>query len=258
MPDNVERFSGRAAAYVKYRERYDPKIVLPVLREWCGLAPEWLIADVGAGTGMLSDVFLENGNRVLAIEPNDEMRAACAQLHSDNAMLQVIDGSAEAMGLPDASVDAIAAGRAFHWFAIEPAMSEFRRVLKQGGWVFVIAFGRAEDGREENVGFRDLTWSFAPDAASAQSLSNAYRELDRVFAGGDFHHAEIGGKMHVDWESLLGLAVSLSSVPSQENLRYAEFERALRRYFERYEKDGVVTFSTRYWINAGRFGRNGC
>jgi SAM-dependent methyltransferase len=255
MTDNFGRFTGRAAVYVKYRERYDPQIVLRVLREWCGLTADWLIADVGAGTGMLSDVFLENGNRVLAIEPNPEMRAACIELHHGDPQLQVMDGAAEATGLADSLVDAVAAGRALHWFAIEPAMREFRRVLKPDGWVFVIAFGRAEEGREENLRFRDLMWSFATDAADTRALCNVYSQIDQNFVGGEFHHARISGEMQVNWDSLLGLAISMSPVPSPDSARYPEFEKALRQYFDGYQRNGVVTLTTGYWINAGRFPR---
>ena len=134
MRSTVKRFDGRAADYDLYRERYDTAEILAPLRDWCGLTPEWLIADIGAGTGMLSDVFLANGNRVIAIEPNAEMRAACAQLHPGEARLEIREGTAEATGLADASVDMVCSGRALHWFDLEAAMREFRRVVRPGGW----------------------------------------------------------------------------------------------------------------------------
>ena len=73
MSDNTHRFTGRALDYDRYRQRYPSSEVLSRLRAWCGLTPAWLVADIGAGTGMLAEVFLENGNRVLAIEPNPDM-----------------------------------------------------------------------------------------------------------------------------------------------------------------------------------------
>ena len=153
MPNTVERFDGRAADYDLYRERYDPNEILAPLRDWCGLTPEWLVADVGAGTGMLSDVFLANGNRVIAIEPNTEMRAACAHLHQGESRLEIRGGTAEATGLGDASIDMVCSGRALHWFNLEAAMREFRRVVRPGGWVVSVAAGRTEFGREENEAF---------------------------------------------------------------------------------------------------------
>src|SRR5215469_10954297 len=116
MEKNIRRFDGRVVEYARYRERYAPEVLLPRLREWCGLTPEWTVADVGAGTGMLSDVFLENGNRVVAVEPNVEMREMCIGLHEGASWFEVVNGTAEATGLADSSVEMVAVGRAFHWF----------------------------------------------------------------------------------------------------------------------------------------------
>jgi hypothetical protein len=59
--------------------------------------------------------------------------------------------------------------------------------------------------------------------------------------------------MRLDWNSLRGLALSLSHAPLQTSPQFAGFDRALREYFARYENHGRITLSTRYWINAGRF-----
>jgi len=252
MTLNAERFSGRVAEYKQYRERYDPDVVLPLLREWCGLVPEWTVADVGAGTGMLSDVFLVNGNRVIAIEPNAEMRAACLRTHADDAALSVSDGTAEATGLSAGAVEMVSVGRALHWFDTEAAFAEFKRVLKPGGWVAVIAFGRAEDGREENVAFERTIEGFMP-TRERRKMYAVYERLENAFAGGEFRHAEIRGEMSLKWEALLGMTVSLSHAPLPGGAGYAEFEHAMRDYFERHAVDGELTLATRYWINAGRF-----
>src|SRR5580698_1961347 len=113
MMMNVERFSGRVADYERYRLRY-PIAVIEILTARCGLRREDLIVDVGAGTGMLSEVFLENGNAVVAVEPNDEMRAVCEQLASAWPGLTVEKATAEATALEDASVDFVVVGRAWH------------------------------------------------------------------------------------------------------------------------------------------------
>jgi hypothetical protein len=92
MENNVHRFDGRASEYARYRERYALEVLLPRLREWCGLTSDWTVADVGAGTGMLSDVFMANGNRVVAVEPNAEMRQMCLSLHEGHRGLRLSTG----------------------------------------------------------------------------------------------------------------------------------------------------------------------
>jgi SAM-dependent methyltransferase len=250
---NTEKFTGRVSAYVAYRERYDPEIVLPVLREWRVLEPDWLIADIGAGTGMLSDVFLANGNRVLAIEPNAEMRQACAQLHPANPNLSIIDGTAEATGLASASVDVVAVGRALHWFNLEATLPEFRRILKPNGWVIILAFGRSKEGREENIAYEDFLRPFTQDGEGTRVTYAVYQRLKDHFPGDEFHHKEIPGEMSLDWDALRGLTLSLSHAPLPGTPQFAPFEASLTRYFDRYQRDGRLTLTTRYWINAARF-----
>lgn len=252
MQNTVERFDGRAADYDRYRERYNAEEILASLRDWCGLTPDWLIADVGSGTGMLTDVFLANGNRVIAIEPNAGMRAACASLHPGEARLEIRNGTAEETQLPDASVDLLCSGRALHWFNLEAAMRESRRVVRPGGWIISVAAGRTELGREENVAFAELLNRFSERASERGATYSAYTRMKNFFEGSEFHHYERGGELHMDWDHLRGMALSLSHSPLPGDSRFAEFERELREFFSRYAKGDLVTWETRCWLNAGR------
>ncbi|WP_213804294.1 class I SAM-dependent methyltransferase [Granulicella sp. dw_53] len=252
MEENVRRFDGKVAEYARYRERYAPDILLPLLRDWCGLTPEWKVADIGAGTGLLSDIFVANGNRVLAVEPNVEMREMFARLHEESSLIEIIDGTAENTSLEDGSVEMVTAGRAMHWFDTERAMEEFRRILKPGGWIAIIAFGRAQAGREENEAFEELLRERATDNADSHAGYGVYRRMEEYLAS-DFLRKEIAGTMSLDWDELYGMTMSLSHAPRMEDPRYPPFERALREYFERYAEEGRVTLATRYWINLGRF-----
>src|SRR5258708_37519574 len=110
--DAKQRFSNRAADYVRYRPGYPPEL-LDVLRKECDLRPGHVIADIGSGTGFLSELFLKNGNRVFGVEPNREMRQA-GELHLQSYRAFVsVEGSAEATTLPEACADFVAARLAF-------------------------------------------------------------------------------------------------------------------------------------------------
>lgn len=252
MANTVERFDGRAEDYDRYRERYDARELLTLLREWSGLTPDWLIADVGAGTGMLADVFLANGNRVIAIEPNAGMRAACTRLHEGERRLEIRDGTAEATGLPDASVDVVANGRALHWFDVKAAMQEFKRVLRPGGWLVVVAGGRTERGREANEALTRMLQEFTGDLMYREKAYKVYGDVKDLFNGSEYRHYERGGEMRMNWDQLRGMTLSLSHAPLVDDPRFPRFENLLRDYFDRYQKDGVVTLETRCWVNAGR------
>lgn len=251
MPDHTQRFTGRAADYDQYRERYDTSILLPRLSEWCGLTSDWLIADIGAGTGMLADVFLGNGNRVLAIEPNVEMRASCSALHAGEARLTVIEGAAEATTLAAGSVDLACCGRAFHWFDVDRAMAEARRILKPDGWFVSVAFGRSDEGRDENIAIEELLRSQTTSGASTREAYAKYARLPE-FLPRDYRQEQIEGAMHLAWPELFGLIRSLSHAPLPSNPRFPTFEATLREVFERYAVNGRIQLITRYWINVGR------
>ena len=153
MGDNTQRFTGRVAEYTRFRREYPAEKMLPWLRSECGLSPIWRVADVAAGTGMLTKVWLRAGNAVVAIEPNAEMRAVCEGLRVEWPALRLVDGTAEATGLDDGSVAMVTAGRAFHWFDPEAAAAEFSRILEPGGWVVLVTSGRKRDESERGREF---------------------------------------------------------------------------------------------------------
>src|SRR5215468_1915049 len=104
--DAKQRFSNRVTDYARHRPGYPPAL-LDLMRTECGLRPEQNIADIGSGTGLLTKLFLENGNRVFGVEPNDEMRAAGEHFLQDYTNFSSVSGSDETSTLPRQSVDFI-------------------------------------------------------------------------------------------------------------------------------------------------------
>ena len=114
MSDSTTRFSVRVPYYHQFRPRY-PASMLDVLETY-GLTPESVVADIGAGTGISSELFLSYGCTVYAIEPNVEMRAASERYYGEQPNFHAIGGGAEATTLAERSIDWVVAGQAFHWF----------------------------------------------------------------------------------------------------------------------------------------------
>lgn len=134
---SIERFSSRAQNYARFRPGY-PARLLPLLQGAAALSSQQVIADVGCGTGILAKVLLRNGNFVFGIQPNGPMRAAAQTLLATYPRFRSLDGTAQATGLPDSSVDGVTVAQAFHWFDGPKAVAEFRRILKPGGFVALI------------------------------------------------------------------------------------------------------------------------
>jgi SAM-dependent methyltransferase len=118
-------FGLSADLYDSIRPSYPPQAL-----EWAlGPAPRTVL-DLGAGTGILTRVLLTLGHHVLAVEPDEAMRAKLARTTPGVA---VLPGRAEAIPVPDGQVDAVVAGQAYHWFDPEPTHREVARVLRDGG-----------------------------------------------------------------------------------------------------------------------------
>ncbi|QIH08373.1 MULTISPECIES: class I SAM-dependent methyltransferase [unclassified Pseudomonas] len=125
----ADGYKQAADTYARGRPGYPPELE-PWLRQVLELQPGRVVVDLGAGTGKFTARLLATGAQVIAVEPVAQMRAKLAQQYPD---AQVLDGSAEAIPLRDASVDVLACAQAFHWFASHQALDEIHRVLKPNG-----------------------------------------------------------------------------------------------------------------------------
>jgi SAM-dependent methyltransferase len=122
-------FAKQAATYGRGRPDY-PKAIDAWLTSHLGLAAGRTVLDLGAGTGKFTGRLLATGATVHALEPVAEMRTQFAEALPN---VPIEDGTAEAIPLPDASLDAVVCAQAFHWFATPTALAEIARVLKPGG-----------------------------------------------------------------------------------------------------------------------------
>jgi ubiquinone/menaquinone biosynthesis C-methylase UbiE len=252
MSENTERFTGRVEDYERYRLRYPP-MVMEILVSRCGLQREHLIADVGAGTGMLAELFLEHGNAVVAVEPNDEMRAACERLASAWPGLTVKRGTAESTALGDASVDFVAVGRAFHWFDHEKTAAEFRRILRPRGWVILASNSRVRDESSISKAYERVLSEHGTDYAANRERYEIAPKVDAFFTGGEVFREEIYGEQRLTLEELVGQTQSLSVTPVPGHPKYEGMQSALRKFFDDWANDGVLVMKVVCRLICGKF-----
>lgn len=252
---HTERFTGRATTYQQYRLGYPAADVMRVLRELTSLTSGDTVADVGAGTGMLTELFLDNGNPTIAVEPNAEMRAACATQYGGHPNLTLIDATAEVTTLPDHSVDLIAAGRAFHWFDHARALPEFQRILKPGHWVALVSIGRTKDGSPLSQAFESLLNIYGTDYRYVRDGYRVHDRLETFFPGGEVRQTTIAGEQKLTLDALRGQAMSYSMAPLPGDSRHAAFVNALEEFFQRFSKNGLLTQPTTCWISCCRFAK---
>ncbi|MBO9662837.1 class I SAM-dependent methyltransferase [Dokdonella sp.] len=246
--DPVERFGNRVDDYVRYRPGY-PTAVTDYLRERGWLWPGAVVADVGAGTGISSALFLDAGCVVHAVEPNAPMRAAAESRLGAHRGFQAVDGRAEATTLAADSVDLVAAGTAFHWFDAAETRAEFARVLRGDGHVVLFWNLRRQD--DFMRAYEAILRTHSRDYAEVESSRRADEIAIRAFFGEGFlQSATFPNAQRLDFDGLLGRARSSSYVPKPGDAAYAPLRDALRELFERSAVDGNVAmhYDTRLYV----------
>jgi SAM-dependent methyltransferase len=249
--DSKQRFSNRVADYVRYRPGY-PSAVRDVLRAECGLKSGHVIADIGSGTGFLSELFLKNGNRVFGIEPNEAMRQAGEEYLASYDGFASINGSAESTTLDDASVDFVTAGQAFHWFDQNAARAEFIRILKPTGWVAVIWNERLTDTTPFLRDYEALLRQFGTDYASVKESYPSEQHMRDFFGANLYNSHELPNFQEFDFDGVAGRLRSSSFIPTQDHLNFAPMMEELQRMFAEYNQDGRVRLEYSTHVYFGR------
>jgi len=210
--------------YVSGRPGY-PSEVADWLRDTLGLGPGRTALEVGAGTGKFLPRLIESGARAIALEPVDAMRAALAERYPE---VTALAGTAQAIPLPDASIDALICAQSFHWFADPAALAEFRRVIRPGG-----ALGLVWNVRDESVpwmaALEALVEPYAGDAPRYRT--GAWRAL---FPAPGFEalperhvpHPHIGEPERVIVDRTLSVSF-VAALPVEERAKVAARVRAL-------------------------------
>lgn len=250
ISDSKERFSNRVDDYVRYRPGYPPAI-LDVLRSECGLTRDSVIADIGSGTGILTKVFLDNGNLVYGVEPNAAMREAAGAFLKRYSRFHSIDGSAEAVTLSDDSVNFATAGQAFHWFDVKASRQEFLRVLKPGGWVVVVANERVPDSPLQRD-YEALLRKYGTDYDKVAATYPKYQQMKEFFGSIPFWAKSFPNVQVFDFEGLRGRLLSASYAPPKDHPKHEPMLAELKSVFDVHQKDGRVLFEYKMQIQYGQ------
>ena len=235
----TKRFSNRVDNFARYRPGY-PVEIIDLLRKDCGLTKDSVIADIGSGTGKLSELFLKSGCRVFGIEPNQEMRQAGERMNFPN--FTSVEATAEATTLPPGSVDFVTAAQAFHWFDHAICRAEFLRILKPGGWTVIIWNDRRNDTTPFLADYERLLAEFGTDYAQASHRRTDKPEVIRAFFGVEPRFKNFSHAQHFDFEGIKGRLLSSSYAPEAGQPKHDEMLAELKRIFDRHQKNGIVAF----------------
>jgi SAM-dependent methyltransferase len=252
VKDATQRFSSRVENYVRYRPGYPPE-VLELLKNECGLTPDSVIADIASGTGILTRMLAENGNRVFGVEPNDEMRRAGERLLESYSGFKSIAGTAEATTLPDHSVDIVTAAQAAHWFDREKARREFIRILKPDGWLVLLWNERRTDSTPFLREYEHLLLAYGTDYREVRH-ERTTAEIADFFSPSPFRSSRLEMRQEVDYLGLEGRLLSSSYTPMPDHKNYEPMLRELRRIFDAHQDNGSVSLDYNTLVYYGRLG----
>jgi len=228
-------YSAKAQKYVRYRWEYAAEAVQSIFQT-ANLSAASVVADIGAGTGKLSRHFVGRVRMVYAIEPEVSMRRMAEEVFCGCTDCVVLDGSAEAIPLPEGTMDLITVAQAIHWFDPSPARAEFLRILKPSGWLALVRnYGIDPELNEAIEGILQPEW-FKP---VARQVNQSLEELAAFYFGGqDVLHRIFPFYFRQDWLAFLGALTTTPGTLDEDHPDFPGFASAAQEIFERFSQGG--------------------
>ena len=229
-------FNRKAVSYARYRPSY-PKGAVDLLLS----LPEKekpVIADIGSGTGKMSELLIEKAGRLYAVEPNADMREAAEHNLGKNENYVSVNAAAEDTGLDSGSVDLIIAAESYHWFDSEKTRLEFKRILKDKGYVMLLwnEFGNDPYEKED----REIEDKYRICKKLSKSGLTREDRAKNLFGAGNYKSMKFDNTMKQTFEEFLGGKLSASYSPDVSDANYPEYEKDIRGLFDKYSSKGLI------------------
>lgn len=236
--DNKKIYSSKAEKYAKYRWDYSACAIQSIF-DIARISDNSFVADIGAGTGILTKHFAGKAKCVFAIEPNIEMLEVAKKLLSRFSSCKTIAGSAEDTTLPDSSIDLITVAQAIHWFDPESTRNEFLRILKPGGWLAILRNYGTDDRLHKSIS----SISTEENGVIFPPLKNTPKNIGMDFYYGyeNIQQLFFPFSFQQNWEEFIGSLTSASYMPDEESPLYKNLVYSTRNVFDKYSVDGWLT-----------------
>ena len=238
MIDPVNRFTTKAERYVLYRWEYAPEAIKEIFNI-TGLTSIACVADIGSGTGLLTEHLIGKVKTVYSIEPNHAMRQIAERLLNQYPSYISLDGKAEATLLPDNSVDLITVDQALHWFVPHAALKEFNRILKPDGWLAILSHTTIQQEVSEALK-KCFTEEYGWDPRSSPEPFYGESHEDYYLIPGECRKMHFHQAWQENWDMFIGGILSDSHAPEDSNTAFPKFVKAIRQIFDQYSRDDFI------------------
>lgn len=220
---NKDAYAGKAGHYAIGRPPYADAPLISAMAAM-GMGPDWVVGDIGSGTGNLARHFLGKVRTIYGVEPSPDMLVEQERIFAGQSSFTSVQGTSDETGIPDASLDLIVVGQAFHWFPADTPQ-EFMRILNPEGWIL--------------TAWNDFGGTTEPD------LDPYLHKNGRVRLREPAEHLE-------DWETAFAGALSASFSPGTNEPGFGEFERAQKVAFDRVASNGQLSLKYNTVVIFGR------
>jgi ubiquinone/menaquinone biosynthesis C-methylase UbiE len=245
------RFDNLVENYALYRPKYPDE--LPALLEQKSLLDKTdIIADIGCGTGISSELFLKNGYNVIGIEPGDKMYAYCKKTLSNYPNFSIVKGNAQNTLLKNTSVNTIIAAQAFHWFNNTEAKKEFLRILKPKGRLIIIWNERLTEENEFSKSYENLIIKYSTDYKSVDHRNITNWQIEEFFKPFNYSFFSLNNKQILDYKGLEGRLLSSSYIIKKTNSKYENMLTELKVLYNKFQINNYIQLNYITKIYAGK------
>lgn len=242
---NEDKFSGKAEDYDRYRPSYPSELVDWLFKKTYAK----IVADIGAGTGKFTKLLVPKAEKVIAVEPNDDM---LKKLYRNVPTAQIIKAPAENTGITEHSVDLVTAATAFHLFDEENFKAECQRILTQSGKIAVIFNTKITDDliRERDeisriyCGYKGHTGKRSDNERDAFLRNDYFSEVE---------YTEFEQSVSYDEDGFVGNTLSRSYALQPDDIGYDGYVWELRQLFRKMNDFGSVELKYKVTCYLGRF-----
>jgi SAM-dependent methyltransferase len=251
--DSKDKFTNKVGEYLKYRPSY-PQEFIDYLTQAVGITKDSIVADIGAGTGILTKQLGDEVKTIFAVEPNLNMRTAGQEYCCGLKNLFFIDGTAEDTGLAADSVDFITVAQAFHWFDRAKSKRECKRILKRKGRVILVWNRREAESeliKENDALCRRICPEYKGFSGGHGTSPDIYRDF---FKNGYCDYKVFANDRLLTLESFIGGNLSASYAPSKGDTNYRPLVEALTELFHKYSNHGKLLLPNKTHSYVGEVG----
>lgn len=233
----TEIFDYKAEVYKKFRPQYAQGFINKMIDESI-LSENKICADVGCGTGMLSEQILKYVKFIYGIEPNMDMLEVAKRTFRGRNNYMLVNGTAEYTTLNEHSIDIIGVGQAFHWFDQKKFKREALRILKNDGVVFLVWNKKEECEQEYDRKIIVNKYRMVKDTYDCDWNKRILGIAD--FFDGEYKSQKFENNLSNTYEEFIGRTLSASHAITKQDKRFKQYIDEWTNFFEKYEHNGRI------------------